>query len=146
AQMGTIHGKNLELFAFDPANPASSVDGLAIGWCHVWISKSGQARLAFGKLIDPTERHPREVSTGAPASHRGKKKSHDRHGQRGGHKPVKKNAQLHEQTAAGNCVFVWHRQTPIAGSDSQQNTVAPDSSRGAKPARQPHQSLPVPTS
>src|SRR5258708_6169715 len=106
AQMRTVNGKNLNLFALDAADPTGGIHGLAVGRRHIGISKSGQTSLSLRKFVDPTERHPRQVSACASPRNRGQKKPYDRYGKSRRNESIEKNSQLHEQSAPGNFIFV----------------------------------------
>src|SRR4029077_2176473 len=135
-KMGAVDGENLELFTFNPSDPACRVHGLAIARHHIGISKSGQTSLSLRKFVNPTERHPRQVISCASARNGGKKKSYDRYGESGRNKSIEENSQLHQQSASGNLIFGWHLQTPGAGCNSKRSMAAPGSEPVARRARQ----------
>src|SRR5215469_2631613 len=106
AQVRAVHGKNLELLAFDTADPAGGVHGLAVGRHHVGISKRGQARLTLWELADATKRHPGQVGPRESSRDRRREKAYDRYGKSGRDQSVEENPQLHEQSAPGDFIFV----------------------------------------
>src|SRR5258708_6663954 len=91
AEVRTVDSKHLEMVAFDAANPACRVRGLAVGRRHVGISKRGEARLAFGEPADVAERNPGKVGTSASPRNRGKKKACDRNGKSGRDESIEEN-------------------------------------------------------
>ena len=50
--MRAVHRENLELLAFNVADPAGDVHGLTVGWHLVGISERGQARLTLWEFAD----------------------------------------------------------------------------------------------
>src|SRR6266404_7620753 len=99
--MSAVDGKDLELLTCNAPHPAGSVYGLTIGGHYVRIAKSSQPRLALGKLVNATERDPREIAVRAPARNRGKQKANYRHSHHHRRKSVEQDSKLHEEAASG---------------------------------------------
>src|ERR1700752_5464573 len=129
-EMRAVDGKDLELITRDPAHPACRVHGLPVGRHRVGIAKFSEPRLAFGKFVDATKRHPRKVTVAAAARNRRDEEPHDRHRQSSCPQTVEENSHLHEKSTAGKSIFIRHRETPNAGCNSKLSTVA----RGTEPA------------
>src|ERR1700723_484921 len=96
AQMRAVDCKNLKLITLDAANPAGRVHGPAIGWHHVGIPESSEARLAFGKFAGAAKRHPGKISVVAAACNRREQESHDRHCDCDRHQAVEEYPDLRE--------------------------------------------------
>src|SRR5579859_1159680 len=135
--MRAVDRENLKLFAFDPPNPTSCVHRFAVGWHYKRIPKSRQARLAFWKFIDGTERHPGKIGVRIAARDRRKEKPDNRNGQGRRYQSVKENPELHKQPASGNRIFVWHLETPNAVCCLKRNTAAQDFALVLTQATQP---------
>src|SRR6266446_1691408 len=103
--MSAVDGKDLELFAGDAPHPAGSVHGLTIGGHYVRIAKSSQPRLALRKLVNATERYPREIAVRAPARNRGKQKANYRRRQHHRRESVEQDSELHEEAASGKRIL-----------------------------------------
>src|SRR5262249_36524222 len=130
-----VYSKNLELFAFDAADPASGVYGLAVGRHHVGIPERSQASLAFREFTDATERHPRKVTVAVAAGYRREQEPHDRQGKGGCQQAGEKHPHLNEQPGGGKCVFVRHLQPPNVGFNSKQSMAALVSDPGVTQAK-----------
>src|SRR5215469_15529066 len=96
AQVRTVDGKNLKLIAVNAAHPARRVHGLAVGRHHIGIPESSQARLAFRKFADLTERYPGKVGVSAAARDGRKQEAHNRHCEGRCHQAVEDYSDLHE--------------------------------------------------
>ena len=106
SQVRAIDGENLELVRRDPADPAGSVDGLSVRGHYEGTFKSGESSFAFRKIGDGAEGYPGEIGFAATARDRGKNVADHGNGQPGGDQAVEENAELHEEPAARDCVFV----------------------------------------
>src|ERR1700675_1849279 len=103
--MSAVDGEDLELLTCNTPHPAGSVHGLTIGGHYVRIAKSSQPRLALRKLVNATERDPREIAVRAPARNRGKQKANYRYGQHHRRQSVEQDSELHEEAAPGKRIF-----------------------------------------
>src|SRR5258708_14984642 len=103
--MRGVEGKDLDLLTCNMPHPAGSVHGLTIGRHYVRIPKSSQPCLALRKLVNATERDPREVAVRAPARNRGKQKANYRHGDHHRRESVEQDSELHEEAAPGKRVL-----------------------------------------
>src|SRR3954453_12647332 len=100
--MSTVNGEDLELLTCNTPHPAGGVHGLTIGGHYVRIAKSSQPRLALRKLVNATERDPREIAVRAPSRDRGKQEANYRHGQHHCRESVEQDSQLHEEPTSGD--------------------------------------------
>src|SRR5258708_6962313 len=103
--MSAVDGEDLELLTCNTPHPAGSVHGLTIGGHYVRIAKSRQPRLALRKLVNATERDPREIAVRAPARNRGKQKANYRHRQHHRCESVEQDSELHEEATPGKRVL-----------------------------------------
>jgi hypothetical protein len=103
--MGAVDGEDLELLTCNTPHPAGSVHGLTIGGHYVRIAKSSQPRLALRKLVNATERDPREIAVRAPARNRGKQKANYRYGHHHRRESVEQDSELHEEAASGKRIL-----------------------------------------
>src|SRR5271154_55324 len=99
--MRTVNGKNLELISRDAPYPACRVYGLSVCRHHEWTAKSSHPRLAWRKVGDVTQAHPRQVPFPLAASYRRKKKAHNRYGDQHRCASVEQDSELHEEAAPG---------------------------------------------
>src|ERR1700690_1255084 len=99
--MSAVDGEDLELLACNMPHPAGSVHGLTIGGHYVRIAKISQPRLALRKLVNATERDPREIAVRAAARNRGKQKANYRYGDHHCRKSVEQDSELCEEAASG---------------------------------------------
>src|SRR5260370_17164839 len=119
--MSAVDGKDLELLICNTPHPAGSVHGLTIGGHYVRIAKSSQPRLALRKLVNATERDPREIAVRPPARNRGKQKAHYRHRQHHSPESVQQDSKLHEKAASQNPTPLHHANHSLHHHFSSSN-------------------------
>src|SRR3954453_14126834 len=103
--MSTVNGEDLELLTCNTPHPAGGVHGLTIGGHYVRIAKSSQPRLALRKLVNATERDPREITVRAPVRNRGKQKANHRYGDHHRRESIEEDSELHEEAAPGKRIL-----------------------------------------
>src|SRR5262249_53073437 len=154
AEVSTVDREYLQFVASDAPYPTGGVGGLAICGRHIWISKSGEACLAFGEIAHFPERHPREISIRATTCQRGEEESHHWYCDYSGRQSVEQNSQLHEESAARNRFVArgdkdrlsGHRVTPAVARNSTRNTAALASVLAARRATRLRRLFLAPTS
>src|SRR5258708_22950003 len=104
-KMCPVDRKSLEPIARYAAHPACGVYGLAVCRHYVRIAKSSQPRLALRKLVNATERDPREIAVRAPARNRRKQEANYRHRQHHRCESIEQDSELHEEAAPGKCAL-----------------------------------------
>src|SRR5271155_3045166 len=99
--MCAVNCKYLELITRYAPHPACGVYGLSVCRHHEWIAKSSHPRLAFRKVGDVAQAHPRQIPLPLTTIYRGKKKAHNGHGQHHRCESVEQDSELHEESASG---------------------------------------------
>jgi len=65
--MGAVDGENLEGILFDPANPAGSLSGFAVGGSDVRTAEGRKPSFAFRKIFYRAKLYPRKIAAGTAA-------------------------------------------------------------------------------
>src|SRR6266436_4645925 len=149
--MGAVDRKYLELITGDAPYPACGVYRFSVCRHHEWITESSHPRLAFRKVGDVAQVHPRQVPFRLTTSYRGKKKAHNRYSKHHRRDSVEQDSELHEEAAPGKRIpsrrgyhkisrhFISPGVPQIgAAHNSKRNKAGRGFSRGAMLTMQPH--------